>query len=172
MDISEGSDIPGENIMLAGWRFGKTTAAMYCMISPQSKVGDIICVPMGGQVPLFLRPRSRDREVYGLIEETYVHGVTDGMGMLRALSNMNRMMQADPNHDFEQMARRLEDEKTRKWACSSTWRLSLSCENPIHCIHCHCHCHCHSNFHHLMLIFCLADTTEMGCPHPLTLKQN
>ncbi|USP74762.1 uncharacterized protein yc1106_02036 [Curvularia clavata] len=110
MEISEGSDVPEENMLLAGWRFGKTAAGMYCMLPPQSKVGDTLCVPSGGQVPLLLRRRSGDREVYELIGEAYVHGIMDGMGMLRALANMSKMMQADPNHDFEHMTRRLQDE--------------------------------------------------------------
>jgi hypothetical protein len=110
MEISEGSDIPEEHVVLAGWRFGKTVAGMYCMLPPQSKVGDILCVPIGGQVPLLLRPRSGDVELYELIGEAYVHGVMDGMAMIRGLANMHKMMQADPNHDFEHMHRKLQDE--------------------------------------------------------------
>lgn len=109
-DISEGSDIPEENTLLVGWRFGKTAAGMYCMLPPQSKVGDTICVPLGGQVPLLLRSRNGNDELYELIGEVYVHGVMDGMGMLRAVANMSRMLQADPNHDYEHMATRLRDQ--------------------------------------------------------------
>jgi hypothetical protein len=64
MEISEDSDIPEEHLVLTGWRFAKTVAGMYCMLPPQSKVGDTLCVPMGGQVPLLLRPRSGDDERY------------------------------------------------------------------------------------------------------------
>jgi hypothetical protein len=112
MEISEGSDIPEEHVELAGWRFGKTVAGMYCMLPPQSKVGDTLCVPIGGQVPLLLRPRSGDDELYELIGEAYVHGIMDGMAMIRGLANMHKMMQADPNHDFEHMHRKLQDETT------------------------------------------------------------
>jgi hypothetical protein len=110
MEISEDSDIPEEHVVLAGWRFGKTVAGMYCMLPPQSKVGDILCVPNGGQVPLLLRPRSGDDELYELIGEAYVHGVMDGMAVIRGLANMHKMMQVDPNHDFEHMHRKLQDE--------------------------------------------------------------
>lgn len=109
-EISEDSDIPEEHLELAGWRFGKTVAGMYCMLPPQSKVGDIICVPTGGQVPLILRLRSGDDELYELIGEAYVHGIMDGMAMIRSLANMHKMMQADPNHDFKHMHRKLQDE--------------------------------------------------------------
>lgn len=110
MEISESSDIPEEHLILAGWRFGKTVAGIYCMLPPQSKVGDVICVPTGGQVPLLLRPKIGDDRLYELIGEAYVHGIMDGMAILRALANMHKMMQADPNHDFENMHRKLKDE--------------------------------------------------------------
>jgi len=80
------------------------------MTPPQSKVGDILCVPIGGQGPLLLRPRSGDDELYEVIGEAYVHGVMDGMAMIRGLANMHKMMEADPNHDFEHMHRKLQDE--------------------------------------------------------------
>ncbi|EUC40541.1 hypothetical protein COCMIDRAFT_9613 [Bipolaris oryzae ATCC 44560] len=109
-DVSEGADIPQENMLLIGWRFGKTAAGMYCMLPPQSKVGDTLCVPLGGQVPLLLRTRNGNDELCELIGEAYVHGIMDGMGMLRAVAKMSRMLQADPNHDHEYMATRLRDE--------------------------------------------------------------
>ena len=62
MEISEDSEIPEEHLVLAGWRFGKTVAGMYCMLPPQSEVGDVLCVPTGGQVPLLLRPQNGDDE--------------------------------------------------------------------------------------------------------------
>jgi Heterokaryon incompatibility protein (HET) len=110
MDISEGSDIPEELIFLAGWRFGKTVAGMYCMLPPQSKVGDVLCVPWGGQVPLLLRPQSGDDELYELIGEAYVHGVMDGLAMVRGVENTYKMMQDDPNSVVELMQRKLEGE--------------------------------------------------------------
>jgi hypothetical protein len=110
MEISEGSDIPEKHLVLAGWRFGKTVAGMYCMLPPQLKVGDILCVPAGGQVPLLLRLRSGDDELYELIGEAYVHGVMGGMAMIRSYANVHKMMQADPNLDFEHMHRKLQVE--------------------------------------------------------------
>ena len=115
----EGSDIPDEHLILAGWRFGKTSVGMYCMLPPQAKEGDVICVPMGGQVPLLLRLRGGNRDGdpdgdgggrYELIGEVYVHGIMDGMGIMRALANMHKMMQADPNHDFDHVHKKLETE--------------------------------------------------------------
>jgi hypothetical protein len=82
-------------------------AGMYCMLPPQSEAGDILCVPNGGQVSLLLRPRSADDE---LIREAYVHGVMDGMAMIRGLADMHKMMQPDTNHDFQYMHRKLQDE--------------------------------------------------------------
>ncbi|KAK5000577.1 hypothetical protein LTR66_000596 [Elasticomyces elasticus] len=100
-EISDGSDIPEEHLALAGWRFGRTVAGMYCMLPPQSKVGDVLCVPMGGQVPLLLRARSGDDTLYELVGETYVHDIMDGLAMLRGFFNMHKMKQADPNYNLE-----------------------------------------------------------------------
>lgn len=63
-------------------------------------------------MPLLLRPRSGDHELYELIGEAYVHGVMDGMAMLRGLANLDKMMKADPNHDFDHMHKKLQDETT------------------------------------------------------------
>ena len=55
-------------------------------------------------------PDGDDGGRYELIGEVYVHGIMDGMGIMRALANMHKMMQADPNHDFDHVHKKLETE--------------------------------------------------------------
>jgi hypothetical protein len=114
MEISEGREVPEELMTLTGWRFGKTTSDMYCMLPPQTRIGDVLCVLNGGQVPLLLRPKLGVEEKFELVGEAYVHGLMDGSAMLRAFENMHKMMQADPNHDFAHMQEKIKNEGANK----------------------------------------------------------
>ncbi|KAL0933388.1 ankyrin and het domain-containing protein [Colletotrichum truncatum] len=57
-------------------RFSYTTQGRLCMVPREARKGDHICILLGSEVPLVVRP-TRDR-MYELIGDAYVSGVMDG----------------------------------------------------------------------------------------------
>lgn len=108
-EIKATTKLPEELLILAGWTFGKTTAGMFCMLPPQSQAGDVLCVPFGGRVPLLLRPKITTSKQYSLIGEAYLHGAMDGAAMILGAANMHKMLQADSDHDYDHVHRKLHD---------------------------------------------------------------
>jgi len=51
------------------------------LVPEDSRVGDVICLFLGGQVPLVLRP---DGDEFLFVGECYVHGMMDGEGLVEA----------------------------------------------------------------------------------------
>lgn len=51
----------------------------YIGLAPQgAKIGDIVCVIFGGDVPVLLRP---DGDGFILVSESYIHGLMEGEAM-------------------------------------------------------------------------------------------
>jgi hypothetical protein len=81
----------------AGWLFGQpgfprnfciTEKGLMGMVPKHSKIGDVICLIYGAQVPFVLRTSSEEKEasdtsetMYQLVGECYIHGMMDGEGL-------------------------------------------------------------------------------------------
>jgi hypothetical protein len=67
-------------------RFAVTRKGYLAIVPPLTKLGDIVCLVMGAEVPFIMRKLPlhqsnedyRDQQCYNLIGECYVHGIMDG----------------------------------------------------------------------------------------------
>ncbi|KAK5677771.1 hypothetical protein LTS10_009654 [Elasticomyces elasticus] len=56
-------------------RFGRTTKSRLCLLPPEAKTGDLVCLIRGSRVPILLRKTGFNYENVG---ECYVHGIMYG----------------------------------------------------------------------------------------------
>lgn len=87
------------HVVLKMMEFGKTVSLFATergrlgSANPNIREGDIICLMMGGDVPLVLRADPQDEGRYTFVGECYLHGFMDGEGLVEARS------EADPSYD-------------------------------------------------------------------------
>ena len=101
--------IPEKRLVLADWRFGISGAGMYCVFR-LNRGSEILsaCQLMAKCHCYFVQEVEKMKGLIWL--GRLMCTVSGGVGMLRGLANMHKMLQDNSNHDYEHMNRKLQDE--------------------------------------------------------------
>ncbi|KAK1966578.1 hypothetical protein LY78DRAFT_42103 [Colletotrichum sublineola] len=72
-------------------RFFRTAEGRFCMAPREARVGDVICVLLGSEVPFVIRPTRRG--MYEMIGEAYVSGIMDGEALSGRYDKVDIMLE-------------------------------------------------------------------------------
>ncbi|KAK2020977.1 hypothetical protein LX32DRAFT_714484 [Colletotrichum zoysiae] len=72
-------------------RFSRTAEGRICMAPSEARVGDVICVLLGSEVPFVIRPTRRG--MYEMIGEAHVSGIMDGEALSDKYDQLDIMLE-------------------------------------------------------------------------------